>query len=77
MRIEDIKEILGEEFDIRVNPEYPWLLEFGLRLSAVCQVHTGLANPDTLIHERDRVLIEFKRKLTELLRKYLGEVTPR
>ena len=77
--VKEIRDMIGEEFDLREVPDTPWLIEIGLRLSAVTQLHTGtiLTNSpsdfDVIIHERDRIFIQFKRKLSEILWKYLGE----
>lgn len=80
MRSSRIKEIIGDEFDIREKEGAPWIVEVGLRLSAVTELNAGLveeSDVDMLIHERDRILIMFKCKLTELLWKYLGEIPNR
>lgn len=77
MNVSEIKKILGEDFDVREKEGCPWLIEIGLRLTAVTQIHTMSieeSNLDVLVLERDKLLIMFKRKLTELLWKYLGEI---
>lgn len=78
--LDRVQEILGDEFDIREDKSFSWLFEIRLVLSASTRIHkeTVLTNSpsdvDMLVHERDRILISFKHKLTELLWKYLGEV---
>jgi len=76
VRASEIKEILGKEFDVKERTGSPWIVQIGLRLSAVTELHIGLlddSNPDMLIHERDRILIDMKREVNRLLWKYLGE----
>lgn len=74
---EQIKEVLGEEFDVRFNGR-TMEVEMGLRLLSVVRInHCLLKNNPTheiIRLERDRLLINFKRKLTKLLWKYLGDV---
>ena len=78
MNIEQqVKEVLGEEFDVRFTGE-TMDVEIRLRLSEVVIVNAALlkSNPshEIIRLERDRILINFKRKLTALLWKYLGDV---
>ena len=74
---QEIKEILGDEFDVRVDSS-TLDVEFGIRLG--CITHTSLAllrnNPthEVLRLERDKIIINLKRKVTKLLWKYLGDV---
>jgi len=72
---EQVREVLGEEFDVRFNGKTMGV-EIGLRLSSVTFISAALIknNPthEIIRLERDRILIDFKRKLTSLLWKYLG-----
>ncbi len=74
---EQIREVLGEEFDVRFNGT-TMEVEIGLRLSSRVIVGSELMQGDAAHEiiklERDRILINFKRKLTLLLWKYLGDV---
>ena len=74
---EEVKEFLGEEFDVRFNGQ-TMEVEIGLRLSSAVFISKELLknNPtgEVIRLERDRILINFKRKLTKLLWKYLGDV---
>ena len=74
---EQVAEVLGEEFDVRFNGE-TMEVEIGLRLSSVIVISACLLenNPthEVIRLERDRILINFKRKLTKLLWKYLGDL---
>jgi len=74
---EQVAEVLGEEFDVRFNGE-TMEVEIGLRLSSVIVISACLLenNPthEVIRLERDRMLINFKRKLTKLLWKYLGDL---
>ena len=74
---EQVKEVLGEEFDVRFNSQ-TMEVEIGLRLSSVILINAALLknNPshEIIKLERDRMLINFKRKLTKLLWKYLGDI---
>ena len=72
-----LKEVLGEEFDVRFDSETRQV-EIGLRLSGVISIGVAVLenNPahEIIRLERDHLLIEFKRKLTVLLLKYLGDI---
>ena len=74
---EQVKEALGEEFDVRFDGT-TMEVEIGLRLTSVICINAVLLknNPthEIIKLERDRMLINFKRKLTTLLWKYLGDV---
>ena len=72
-----LQEVLGEEFDVRFDSKTRQV-EIGLRLSGVISIGVAVLenNPthEIIRLERDRLLIEFKRKLTVLLWKYLGDI---
>lgn len=74
---EQVKEVLGEDFDVRFNGK-TMEVEIRLRLSSVICISDVLLNNNSthliITLERDRMLINFKRKLTALLWKYLGDI---
>lgn len=74
---EQVKEILGDEFDVRFDGK-TMQVEIRLMLTQVLSISAHLLenNPthEIIKLERDRILINFKRKVTELLWKYLGDI---
>lgn len=73
-----IKEQFGEEFDVNFNGR-TLTTEVTLRLGAGVHISGELLRngrlPDELVVlERDRLLIGVKRKVTDLLWKYLGRI---
>ena len=72
-----VREVLGEEFDVRFNSQ-TMEVEIGLRLTSVVTISACLLNNnpthEIIKLERDRILINFKRQLTQLLWKYLGDI---
>ena len=73
----DIQDMIGPEFDVEVDG-HTLEVKLGLTLSArilmAAEFSSGGTKEEIIRRQRDRILIDFKRKLTELLWKYLGEV---
>lgn len=72
-----IKEVLGDDFDVRWN-DTTNDFEIRLRLTSIVFIDASLLanNPthEIIKFERDKLLINMKRELTKLLWKYLGDI---